>query len=93
MTPTNIAQRAKQPFRTVTVRKTEAEALRLSIDEWRGRRLVEVASATSLNRGLSWTVEQRIRLDLHQLPRLIAALQTVEAEARARGWLPAEPKP
>ena len=59
--------------------------LRISIESWRGSHKVELRQATAAIPGIFSPTAAGI--DIEQLPALIAALRTAEAEARKLGWL------
>ena len=80
--------RLEQPIEPGLIPKNQRETLRLSVDEYRGRMLLSArlwykpSSGGELRPGRDgWAIA------LDKLPKVIAALQRLEAEARASGLL------
>ena len=84
----DVPVHAEEPI--AVVKKNLGEDVRVALGSYAGLVLVDMRTFMDLKDGVRHATKKGVSLKVERLPELIAGLQLAQAEAVARGLLPAE---
>jgi hypothetical protein len=71
-----------------SIEKNSRESLRVTLDEFKGHRLVNMRVWFKANDGETRPGNSGIAIKIEKLEELLSALAKAQSDARAAGWLP-----
>lgn len=78
-----------EPVIIASLEKNRTERLRVALDEFRGRQLLDLRVTVELSSssGIQTPTKKGVSIGVHLLPELRRSLAEAEEEARKLGWL------
>jgi hypothetical protein len=71
-----------------TIRKNSDDELRISLDEFKGHRLLDLRIFSAFTAAkVPMPTKKGVAIAVEKIPALIAALQAAEAKANELGWI------